>query len=100
MPFDLCVSNRVLSAVPPDQIRSTLRHLTRLCRHIYLNEYSPSDGGAPSDYWFMHDYLALLAEHARYTVLENGRLDAATYYVLRIDSDRGPGPSAGGRPAE
>ena len=85
-PFDLCVSNRVLSAVPPQEISRTLRKLASVAKHLYLNEYSTSDGGQSSNYWFMHDYLALLRRHAEHTCLEQGRLANATYYLVRIDS--------------
>lgn len=90
-PFDLCVSTRALSAVPPDRIAPTLSALARICKHIYLNEFTESDGGEPSDYWFRHDYLGILRANTAFTCIEQGNVRLAsyarlgTYYVLRID---------------
>jgi len=84
--FDLCVSNRVLSAVPRDQIREVLAKLASVSVHLYLNEFSTSDDGSESSYWFRHDYLRLLAEVATFTVLATGVHGRGTYYLIRLDA--------------
>lgn len=57
--FDLTISNRVISAIPPKQIAANVRVLAGLSRAILLNELLPGEPGA-TYYWFAHDYDALL----------------------------------------
>lgn len=85
-PVNLIISNRVLSAVKPEDIHDVLEHLADIGNFLYLNEYSPSDGGHPSEYWFMHDYLALLNQIRSYTVVATGHLNKQTYYLIQFRS--------------
>lgn len=78
--FDVTVANRVLSAVPPERLPEVLTHVCRLSRAIYLNEFSESDGGAPSNYWFRHDYGPLLAA-AGFAVVATGRIGVQTWQL-------------------
>jgi SAM-dependent methyltransferase len=84
VPADLIISNRVLSAIRPKNIRGTLEHLVKNGKFLYLNEYSRSDGGHPSDYWFIHDYLAILKLIQPYRVVETGRINQQTYHLIEF----------------
>lgn len=83
-PFDLIISNRVLSAVKPKELEPVLRRLSTITNYLYLNEYGPSDGGQPSSYWFMHDYHKILPRVCSYTLIEEGKILKQTYQLLGI----------------
>jgi SAM-dependent methyltransferase len=59
--FDITVSNSVLSAVKPHDIRMTVQTLAKVSKHIIVSELWPGDPGA-AYYWFAHDYDRLFAE--------------------------------------
>lgn len=84
-PFDLTISNRVLSAVRPAEIEKTLRHLASITRFLYLNEFSESDDGRPSTYWFRHEYLGIWKTICPFTLIESGRIGKQTYHVLEFN---------------
>lgn len=83
-PVDLIVSNRTLSAVRPEDIGVVLERLAGISKFLYLNEYSPSDGGRPSAYWFMHDYLKILKSIRPVVIVETGRINKQTYYLIKF----------------
>ncbi len=58
--YDLVISNRVLSAIPPKAIAANLAALANVSRALLINEILPGEPGA-TYYWFAHDYDALLA---------------------------------------
>lgn len=89
--FDLIISNRVLSAVPSDELQAVLRNLVRMTKYLYLNEFSPSDGGHGSDYWFLHDYEKVLRSLCTYSVIKKGAIGTQSYQLLKIESP----PSSG-----
>ncbi len=86
--FDLCISNRVLSAIRVSDLPSVLKKIVHMSRYFYLNEFSLSDGGQPSSYWFRHDYLKILKSFCTFTVVATGLIEKQTYYLFRIDSLR------------
>jgi len=83
--FDLIVSNRVLSAVPPSDISRVLGHLLPMTRYIYLNEFSNTDPGNESSTWFRHNYHTILDSLCEYHVELAGQLGSQHYELLAID---------------
>ncbi|MDI6809578.1 MAG: class I SAM-dependent methyltransferase [Candidatus Eisenbacteria bacterium] len=80
--FDLIISNRVLSAVLPERLESTLKHLSKLARNIYLNELSDSDDtGSVSSYWFKHDYSALSTRFG-FEILQQGKISKQSWFLF------------------
>lgn len=86
--FDLIVSSRTLSAVPPLRIPGAISALAGMGRHIYLNEMSDSDYCGPSRYWYKHDYHPLLAREGFsslrsgiITVTEDGETHRQTWIL-------------------
>ena len=84
--FDLIISNRVLSAVKPDELEKVLKNLFSISKYLYLNEYSSSDGGQPSSYWFMHDYHVVLSRICAFNIVEQGKIGKQSYELLKIGS--------------
>lgn len=76
--FDLIVSTRVLSAIHPAEIDLSLRTLCGFGRNVYLNEMTDSDYTGPSDYWFKHDYLALMAIN-NFSIMKKGAITTVEF---------------------
>lgn len=79
--FDLIISNRVLSAILPENIDVVLASLARLGKNIYINELSESDDtGQPSKYWFKHDYESFKSKHG-FRELRRGTIGRQTWVL-------------------
>lgn len=61
--IDLVICNRVLSALKPKDIGRVVGVLSRISRHVVINELMIGDPGA-AYYWFAHDYDRLFCECA------------------------------------
>lgn len=62
-PFDLLISNRVLSAVLPEQIHTQTQALATYARYFYINEMTESDYAPGCPYWFLHDYIGIFEKY-------------------------------------
>lgn len=80
--FDLIISNRVLSAVPPHEIQYIIEQLCFSSKYVYLNEVGPSDFVKKSSTWFMHDYKDIFALFD-FELQVVGKIEAQKYFVFR-----------------
>jgi ubiquinone/menaquinone biosynthesis C-methylase UbiE len=90
--FDLTISTRTLSAVPPAVIEETITFLCRISRYLYVNEVTDSDYVGPTAYWFKHDFNSLVPRHGflidqtgTIHVTEDGRNSRQTWVLYRKD---------------
>jgi len=79
--FDLIISNRVLSAILPENIDETLKFLSDLSDNIYLNELSDSDYISESNYWFKHDYLSTF-ERNGFHISMKGEINKQRWFLF------------------
>lgn len=55
--FDVCIANRVLSAIPKELINNVLDILCKISKAIMLNEYTQNEYIGDSSYWLLHQEL-------------------------------------------
>jgi len=85
--FDLIVSNRVLQHVSPKEIGAVLKKLTKLGKHLYINELTDSDDLEETFYMHRHDYCALLARQG-FVAAKSGKIGLQNWYLFaRRDLD-------------
>jgi len=75
--FDLIISNRSLSAIPPKNLPSIINRLCSLGKYIYLNEFGDPENVAESFYWFKHDYKIHL-ENNNFILIEKGVINESS----------------------
>lgn len=80
--FDLGISNRSLSAVPPHRIDAAIEALSRICRYIYLNELTERDYVGPSTYWFKHGDLPARFEAAGMTLIDHNLYGSGEWVLM------------------
>lgn len=66
--FDLIISNKSLSAVPPEEIQKVIDKLCLLGKNIYVNELTEPTETA---YWHRHDYDKIFSK-SNFFVTEKG----------------------------
>ena len=81
--FDLLVSSRVLSAILPERIKSTVEFLCRISKKIYVNEMTESDFAGPSNYWFLHDYKRYF-NNSGFEITSQGMMNKQTWYLFEM----------------
>lgn len=79
--FDLCICNRVLQHVHPEDIRDVVQRLVSISRIVYVNELTESDELNEAFFMRRHDYLSLFAE-AGLACAESGAIGKQTYLVF------------------
>lgn len=55
--FDVCIVNRVLSAIPKKTIGKVLDNICKISKVVMINEYSENEFSGNSSYWFLHEEL-------------------------------------------
>jgi len=79
--FDLIISNRVLSAIPPQIINEYCKYLSLMSPKIYINEYMESDFTTESNYLFIHDYEKIFKKHS-FEICKKGMLGKQTWLLF------------------
>lgn len=81
--FDLIISNKVLSAVLPENVECTLNKLAFMGKNIYINEVMGDDFLKKSNNWFKHNYDPIMTK-LNFDVLEKGNIvDGQTWKLYK-----------------
>lgn len=77
--FDICIINRVLSAIPKEEITKVLDKLCSISKVIMINEYAENEYSGDSSYWFLHKDLLKKVSDRGFLVTKKYDLDYGEY---------------------